>query len=208
MSSLSTNLLALIYAAFIVLEYWMNRPARPSNFGLKNAAINVSLGTLSGLADLFVIGFYLVFYQKMEAFSLFHLDYSWKYWLLLFLGHDFLYFTMHVCEHKIRLFWAVHFTHHSSREMNLTVAIRSSIFQPFYRYAFYLPLIFVGFHGVDIFLIWLVANTWGQLRAYRKHRQTRFFGNVFGHARRPSRSPQLAGGAFGQKFWYRFERLG
>lgn len=160
MNGLASNLLAAIYAGFLVVEFWVHRPTRPANFSLKNARINIGLGVLSGISDLLVIGLALLFYQKMERFALFHLDYSWQYWLLLFLGHDLLYWVMHFCEHRFRVLWAVHFTHHSCLEMNLSVAIRSSVFQPVYRYFFYLPLVFVGFHGADVILMWLVANTW------------------------------------------------
>jgi sterol desaturase/sphingolipid hydroxylase (fatty acid hydroxylase superfamily) len=56
---------------------------------------------------------------------------GFSYWILLFLAQDFAYYVLHYADHYCRLFWANHVTHHSSQKFNLTVAIRSSVFQPY-----------------------------------------------------------------------------
>src|SRR5690242_18456593 len=34
------------------------------------------------------------------------------YWLVLFLAEDFAYYVLHVVDHYVRFFWAIHVTHH------------------------------------------------------------------------------------------------
>lgn len=66
-------------------------------------------------------------------------------------------------EHMVRLFWAVHVTHHSSDQFNFTVGFRSSVLQPLYRFLFFLPLAFLGFKPLDIVLMFSATQTWGIL---------------------------------------------
>jgi len=84
-----------------------------------------------------------------------------NYWFLLFLSQDLAYYVLHCCDHYIRLFWASHVTHHNSSKFNFTVAIRSSVFQPFYRWIFYLPLGFVGFEAIDILFMYAACQVYG-----------------------------------------------
>jgi sterol desaturase/sphingolipid hydroxylase (fatty acid hydroxylase superfamily) len=83
------------------------------------------------------------------------------YWTLLFLAQDLAYYFLHFCDHYVRFFWASHVTHHSSEKYNFTVAIRSSVFQPFYRFLFYLPLPLLGFEALDIVFMYAVTQVYG-----------------------------------------------
>ncbi|MDX5320443.1 MAG: sterol desaturase family protein, partial [Bacteroidota bacterium] len=47
----------------------------------------------------------------------------------------------------------VHSNHHSSPNYNFAVALRSSVFQPFYRFLFYIPVAFLGFDGLTIMFV-------------------------------------------------------
>jgi sterol desaturase/sphingolipid hydroxylase (fatty acid hydroxylase superfamily) len=54
------------------------------------------------------------------------------------------------------MLWAVHSNHHSSEKYNFTVALRSSVLQPFYRFLFYIPVAFMGFDGLTIMFMYAV----------------------------------------------------
>ena len=45
--------------------------------------------------------------------------------------------------------------------MNATVEFRSSVFQPLYRFVFFIPLAFLGFAPIDIFFVYSLMQTWG-----------------------------------------------
>jgi sterol desaturase/sphingolipid hydroxylase (fatty acid hydroxylase superfamily) len=85
------------------------------------------------------------------------------YWTLLFLTEDFMYYWLHRIDHYCRFFWAVHVTHHNSEEYNLTVGFRSSVFQPLYRFIYFIPLSFLGFKGIDIMFIYSATQIFGIL---------------------------------------------
>jgi sterol desaturase/sphingolipid hydroxylase (fatty acid hydroxylase superfamily) len=80
---------------------------------------------------------------------------------MLLLAEDFLYYWLHRWDHEIRLFWAVHVTHHSSEHMNFTVGFRSSVFQPLYRFVYFIPLALCGFKPLDIIFIYSATQIWG-----------------------------------------------
>ena len=88
---------------------------------------------------------------------------AWIYWVALFLAEDFMYYWLHRIDHFCRLFWAVHVTHHSSEEFNLTVGFRSSVLQPLYRFIYFIPLSVVGFKAIDIMFIYRATQIFGIL---------------------------------------------
>jgi sterol desaturase/sphingolipid hydroxylase (fatty acid hydroxylase superfamily) len=68
---------------------------------------------------------------------------TWWTLPLVLLGQDFLYYWSHRCHHIVRVLWASHVVHHSSRRFNLSTALR----QPWTGFSsglFYLPLIVCG----------------------------------------------------------------
>jgi sterol desaturase/sphingolipid hydroxylase (fatty acid hydroxylase superfamily) len=83
------------------------------------------------------------------------------YWTLLLLAEDFLYYWLHRFDHEIRFFWAVHVTHHSSDHLNFTVGFRSSVFQPLYRFIYFIPLAILGFKPLDIVFMYSLTQIWG-----------------------------------------------
>ena len=90
---------------------------------------------------------------KIPAFALYNLLYAatplrvplhwWTTVPLMLLGQDLCYYWAHRSTHRIRLLWAQHVVHHSSRHYNLSTALR----QPWTDLSFgvfYLPLIVLG----------------------------------------------------------------
>jgi sterol desaturase/sphingolipid hydroxylase (fatty acid hydroxylase superfamily) len=45
--------------------------------------------------------------------------------------------------------------------MNFTVGFRSSVFQPLYRFIYFIPLALFGFRPLDIALIYSITQIWG-----------------------------------------------
>ena len=87
----------------------------------------------------------------------------WVYWPALLVLQDLLFYFLHRVDHRCRLFWAVHVTHHSSSEFNLTVGFRPSVLQPLYRFAWFAPLTLVGFRPEDVMLMYSATQLYGVL---------------------------------------------
>ena len=52
---------------------------------------------------------------------------QWWAWLLLFVLDDFSYYWFHRSNHEVRLLWAGHVNHHSSRHLNYATALRQGV---------------------------------------------------------------------------------
>ena len=165
MDSIREQLLILIstplYLLIIGIEVLVSNYRHRKLYSLKDTAANVYLMLVNSCIDLFVRAVYLLI-----------LDYCWRhrwmeignpvmYWIVLLFAEDFLYYWLHRFDHEVRLFWAVHVTHHSSEHMNFTVGFRSSVFQPLYRFFYFIPLAMFGFEPLDIAFIFSATQIWG-----------------------------------------------
>lgn len=126
---------------------------------------NVYMAALNGSLDLLLRA---VLVLPLLAWAWHHRVMTWErqdwlYWLLLFLLQDLAYYALHYVDHHCRLFWAVHVTHHSSEEFNLTTGFRSSVFQPVYRTAYFLPIAWLGFDPLDILFMYAATQIYGSL---------------------------------------------
>jgi sterol desaturase/sphingolipid hydroxylase (fatty acid hydroxylase superfamily) len=106
---------------------------------------------------------YLAILQYFFLHAILQWQNAFAYWLMLLLVEDFLYYWLHRFDHEIRFFWATHVTHHSSQHLNFSVGFRSSVFQPLYRFIYFIPLAYLGFKPLDIVFIYAVTQIWGIL---------------------------------------------
>lgn len=152
-----------IYLVLIPLELILSHFHGFKFYGWKETLMNVYLNLINAGIDLLLRGFaffILIFFYQ------YHVDIHWHsvvYWGLLFLLEDALFWLEHFVDHHVRLFWAVHVTHHSSEEYNLTTGFRSSVLMPFYRYLYFIPLALLGFAPMDIFFMYALTQTYGIL---------------------------------------------
>ncbi|RTL52089.1 MAG: sterol desaturase family protein [Sphingobacteriales bacterium] len=151
-----------VYIIIISIELMLSHLQHKKVYTFKDTVTNVYLMLLNGGIDLV---FRLIYIGIWQYFFL-HAFFTWQkhgltYWLMLLLAEDFLYYWLHRFDHEIRFFWATHVTHHSSPLMNFTVGFRSSVFQPLYRFIYFIPLAMAGFQPVDILFIYSATQIWG-----------------------------------------------
>ena len=165
MESVREQLLILIstplYMVIIGLELILSNYRHKNAYTWKDTFTNVYLMLMNSLLDLAFRGFYVLALDWAWRHRVIAFEQVWLYWTLLVLAEDFLYYWLHRFDHEIRLFWAVHVTHHSSEQMNFSVGFRSSVFQPLYRFMYFLPLGFLGFTPVDILFTYSATQIWG-----------------------------------------------
>ncbi len=152
--------IAPIFFVLILVELVYCYRNRLSFYRLRDSIADLSLGTLSRIADGFIlIGMVLVYHFLAThlSFSEYLPSFLWREssfisWILLFFLIDFLFYWAHRFSHEINLFWASHVVHHSSEEFNLSVALRQSFVRNLFIGIFYLPLALFGF-SVEAYLI-------------------------------------------------------
>jgi len=169
------------YCILIGIEILMSNWAGKNFYSVKETIQNVYLSLMNAGLDFLLRGlFYISVLTWFYHHQLFSFQNPWLYWFLLFIFEDLAFYLEHRVEHFCRFFWAVHVTHHSSLEFNLTTGFRSSVFQPVYRFIFLSPLALMGFHPLDIVFMYSVTQTYGILVHTRFiHKLPRWFEAVF-----------------------------
>lgn len=153
-----------ITLSLVILEIIISVRYDKQYYTVKDTKANLFLGlgyvvvdTLSRGAGIIALGFFYYYGFKLGAFA----SYGVLYWFLLVFAEDFTYWFMHMMDHKVRFLWAGHIHHHSSKEFNFSVGLRSAVFEPVEKFFFFIPLAFIGFKPLDIVLIYVLAQGWG-----------------------------------------------
>ncbi|MBA2610626.1 MAG: sterol desaturase family protein [Bacteroidetes bacterium] len=153
-----------IYALVIGFEFFYSYFKNKGLYTTKGLLSNIYLTSLNMGLDILIRGLCLLILDYFFQFRF----YSWNsnvvlYWAVLVVAEDFMYYWLHRVDHYCRFFWAVHVTHHSSEEFNFTVGFRSSVFQPLYRFIYFIPLALFGFRAIDIMFIYSATQIFGIL---------------------------------------------
>jgi sterol desaturase/sphingolipid hydroxylase (fatty acid hydroxylase superfamily) len=112
----------------------------PAGFFAANGGVEFVL-LLAAAAALFTVQLY----TWVASFAVTDLGGHWWTWPALILAEDFCYYWYHRAGHEVRLFWASHVNHHSSRHYNLSTALRQSWTTPFTGWVFWVPMLLGGF---------------------------------------------------------------
>jgi sterol desaturase/sphingolipid hydroxylase (fatty acid hydroxylase superfamily) len=152
-----------IYVIIIGMEIILSNLQEKKLYSVKDTVNNFLLMLLNGGLDLLFRSVYVVVLVFVWNYRVAEISTPWMYWITLLLAEDFLFYWLHRLDHEIRLFWAVHVTHHSSEKMNLTVGFRSSVLQPLYRFIYFIPLAWFGFQPMDIIFMYSATQIWGIL---------------------------------------------
>src|SRR4051812_27407383 len=150
-----------IYFIIIGIELVLSHLSHKKAYTLKDSFTNLYLMLLNAGIDLVFRLVYLAILQYFFLHAILQWQNAFAYWLMLLLVEDFLYYWLHRFDHEIRFFWATHVTHHSSQHLNFSVGFRSSVFQPLYRFIYFIPLAYLGFKPLDIVFIYAVTQIWG-----------------------------------------------
>ena len=153
-----------IYAIIIPLEIILSNFNHRKFYTWKETLVNIYLNALNSGIDLLLRLF--IGLVVLNFFYQYHLSITWNpivYWIVLLFGEDLLFWLEHYVDHSCRLFWAVHVTHHSSPEYNLSTGFRSSVFMPVYKYLYFIPLVLLNFRPIDAIFMYSFTQIYGIL---------------------------------------------
>lgn len=157
---ISIPLYAILIGAEIILSNWQHRKFYSWKATLQNVYLTL---VNAGLDFILRTAFYVSVLMWSYEQRFFTIENVYLYWFLLFILEDFAFYIEHRVDHYCRIFWAVHVTHHSSTEFNLTTGFRSSVLQPVYRFVYFIPIALMGFHPLDIVFMYSITQTYGIL---------------------------------------------
>lgn len=136
---------------------------RKNAYDLWDTLTNLLMYTGFFLINMLWIPFVYQIYVAAHDHSILKIGEGWYYggsspwsWAALFVLDDFCYYWFHRLSHRVSLFWASHSAHHSSNRFNFSVGFRQT-WLPFYAFAFWLPLAFIGFDPLMILTMQMVS---------------------------------------------------
>lgn len=148
----------IVIGAEILMSHWGDKKL----YTVKGVLQNIALTLMNAGLDLLLRwAFYVSILLWSYDHHFFKIENPFLYWFLLFILEDFAFYIEHRVDHYCRFFWAVHLTHHSSEEFNLTTGFRSSVLQPVYRFVYFIPIALMGFHPLDIVFMYSITQTYG-----------------------------------------------
>ena len=157
---LSVPFYIIVIGAEIFMSHWGDKKL----YTVKGVLQNIALTVMNAGLDLLLRwAFYVSVLLWSYEQHFFKIENPLLYWFLLFILEDFAFYIEHRVDHYCRIFWAVHLTHHSSEEFNLTTGFRSSVLQPVYRFVYFIPIALMGFEPLDIVFMYSITQTYGIL---------------------------------------------
>ena len=125
-----------------------------------------TLGLLSGniLAGFLIKGTIIIFHiflYKFRIIDLVSIVPVWVLWILTFVFIDLVFYIYHRLSHRVRFLWAIHMSHHSSKEMNFAVSFRQAWFGPVSKVPFFMVLPILGLDPLMIAVAGVISTLWG-----------------------------------------------
>jgi len=145
-----------VFFALIGLEMRRHRALRAAGRGdlvgyeRRDTAASLWMGVGNLVVAIAVQGAAAALFFLAYDHRLFEIGTGASAWVALFFVEDLVYYAFHRTSHEVRLLWAAHENHHSSRRYNLSTALRQSWTTPFTTLPFYVWLPLLGFHPLMV----------------------------------------------------------
>lgn len=136
-----------VFILAIVLEARWARRNRVSLYRNADLGASLSMGILAMLVEFLPRLLALAVMVELHAISPLRdvVQHQWWAWLLLFFLEDFTFYWFHRSNHEVRLLWAGHVNHHSSRYFNFGTALRQGVGERLHKFLFWMWLPLLGF---------------------------------------------------------------
>jgi sterol desaturase/sphingolipid hydroxylase (fatty acid hydroxylase superfamily) len=135
------------FALLVALEAWWladeRRRGDRRGYERRDTWASILMGVGSTVFVLALQLGVLAIADRLWRFRITDLGSGWAGWTVAIVGWDLAYYWQHRAEHEIRLLWACHVNHHSSRHYNLSTAIRQP-WTPWTHLVFYPGLALLG----------------------------------------------------------------
>ena len=138
------------FVATVILEIILTIKVKMSEYEYKDAGTSILMGLGNVFIGLFTKALVLAIFYFFYQFRVFTIPFAAWSWIVLLFAEDFCYYWFHRVSHESRFFWASHVVHHSSKEYNLSTALRQTWSGSFFSFIFWIPLLILGFHPIMV----------------------------------------------------------
>lgn len=146
MLKIATGITSAVYIILIFLEYFAYKK-KGIQYSKKEAAASIANGIIhASLNRIFPLGTKIFIWMAAYEIAPYKMENGLLQFVVAFLLCDFMYYFHHYLNHKFDFLWAMHQTHHTSRELNLATGARVSWLTPFVAAFLFAPLALLGIH--------------------------------------------------------------
>lgn len=139
------------FAMCMALEWaWCARRALMPGYEARDTAASLAMGAGSVVLGLGADALLAMSAQGLLALAPWQVPSTWWGWALAILAVDLAFYWCHRAHHEVRMLWAAHVNHHSSKHFNLSTALRQSWTEPYTSIPFLAPLALLGFSPAQI----------------------------------------------------------
>lgn len=140
----------MVFLTIIMAEAWYwHKKGRSGAYHLKETLANIATGGMYKIIDGIAIALFIQFFYDYvrEIGFQYQANHGVISIIFLFFVSDFFFYLYHLTMHKVRWFWAIHVTHHSSKIMNFSTALRQNFLMDlnFGWVMWWMPLAIIGF---------------------------------------------------------------
>ncbi|MFB7937224.1 sterol desaturase family protein [Streptomyces sp. NPDC056049] len=139
----------VLLTAVEIVSYRFRPDEAEAGYETKDAATSIGMGLGSLAFDALWKIPIVAIYAAVHELTPLRVPVLWWTIPLMLLAQDFFYYWSHRGHHVIRVLWASHVVHHSSRRFNLSTALRQP-WTGFTSWPFYLPMIALGVHPAAV----------------------------------------------------------
>ena len=140
-----------VFALCVIWEFGWAKLRNKPIYDLKESASNIGIYAVHVLMRPVTFAWIAYVYTLLQPLQFFSLPPTPWTFALTFIATDLAYYWYHRFTHEWPILWTMHHTHHSSRRMNLTSAVRLNWIARFVTPLFFMPLIFLGMPPVWVF---------------------------------------------------------
>lgn len=139
----------IIFLSLIAWEAWYLKRKNVDSYHWKETLANISTGAMYKIFDGIAVALFIqFFYEEVQQYGFGYAPELGVFAIaFLIVSQDFFYYWYHVATHKVRWMWAVHVTHHSSKHLNFSTALRQNFLLDvnFGWVLWWIPLAIIGF---------------------------------------------------------------
>ncbi|MFE5947078.1 sterol desaturase family protein [Streptomyces sp. NPDC056480] len=128
-----------------IVGYRLHPDEDAAGYEARDTVTSFSMGLGSLAFDAFWKIPIVAIYTAVHEVTPLRIPVLWWTILLMLLAQDLCFYWQHRGHHVVRILWACHVVHHSSRRFNLSTALRQP-WTSLTSWPFYLPLIALGVH--------------------------------------------------------------
>lgn len=175
-----------ILVGFMVMEFLV---ARENYADRKDvlAGFGIALGSSIVASFTKVFAVVVIFHWFFEALTPIREQYlgytsigfAWWAWMFAIVADDFTFYWHHRFSHTVRVLWACHVPHHSSKNYNFAVSIRNGWFITLYKPVFWIWMACIGFEPVMIGTAMIINGTYQYFLHTKLLGPLGWFGKIF-----------------------------